>query len=231
MSIIQCLTILKKWEKRKKGGRIMKIDLSELNKIRFPAVKNTAINATETAIEALKTQTDREIPVKEEKRLENDSRTKKEQQPVYVKLQQEQEALLRMRTAYETYQRNIKKAGELKTKILKGSKNGEPATALLLQAVTCIGLMTGDTLFSKQIEQDLIAIYGKGFLEAVPITWELDSVKERLERLQQARLSTPMGTDDRKRLEGAIQAHTAKVQELEQRLQEAERQRNTSEAS
>jgi len=65
---------------------------------------------------------------------------------------QEQAEHERTLAIYREYQHNIKESGSLRTAILKGAKVGEPPVALLLKAVKCISLMTGDTVFYSQLE-------------------------------------------------------------------------------
>lgn len=59
-----------------------------------------------------------------------------------------------------TYQQNIQRAGTLRTDITKGIQNGEDPLALLLKAVECISLMTGDTAIYAKSKEDLLAVYG-----------------------------------------------------------------------
>ena len=113
---------------------------------------------------------------------------------------------------YKDYQNNIKATGELRTQLLKGVKAGEPPVLLLLKAVECISLMTSDKLFYSQIEGDIRSIYGAGLLEREPLELELESVKKRLEKLEQARKRET--GDSKKRIEAAIQAHRKRAAEL-----------------
>lgn len=114
---------------------------------------------------------------------------------------------------YRDYQSNIKTSGELRTQLLKGARAGEPPVLLLLKAVECISLMTSDKLFYSQIEGDIRSIYGAGLLEREPLELELRNVKERLEKLEQAREREE--GDSKRRIEAAIQAHRKRAAELE----------------
>lgn len=60
-----------------------------------------------------------------------------------------------LRQAYKTYQDNIRAAGQLRTEIIKGCKAGEPDRELLLKAIECIGLMTGEGVIYKVCKQAL----------------------------------------------------------------------------
>ena len=77
-----------------------------------------------------------------------------------IKLQREQEDLRKAEEMYTTYQQNIKRAGTLRSEILKGLRAGEDPRAILLKAVECISLMTGDTVIYSQSKKDLIEKYG-----------------------------------------------------------------------
>lgn len=201
----------------------MKLDFSKLNAIRRNKPPKRDVNGTELKVEV-------KVPTSPIKTPKTATEGKKEVLPVYRKLQREQDEYKRLVEAYGTYQQHIKMAGDLRTQILKGSGTGEPATALLLKAVQCISLMTGDMLFSEQVKSDLITIYGKGLLESVPIEWEIDEVKGRLSKLQQA-VKIEANTDNKKRMGNAIQAHIIKLEELERLKEKAEEQKHIVEAS
>ena len=66
------------------------------------------------------------------------------------------------RQMYATYQQNIKRAGTLRGDIVKGIQSGENPLELLLKAVECISLMTGDTVIYAQSKEDILAVYGWG---------------------------------------------------------------------
>lgn len=201
----------------------MELDFSKLNMLGFLDFEDTE-EATGTAPEATKTEPEGEVPTLDMKPLETASTAPEGQELAYIKLTREQEDRARLQEAYRDYQNNIKNAGDLRTQILKGARAGEDPTALLLKACQCISSMTGEKLFSEQVEQDLKAIYGEVFLEPAPLEWELDEVKERLDRLQQA-LQRETKTEDRHRIERAIEAHRKKARELEELLGEAEKRR------
>lgn len=64
------------------------------------------------------------------------------------------------RQMYATYQQNIKRAGTLRSELTLGIQRGEDPLALLLKAVECISLMTGDTVIYAQSKADIRAVYG-----------------------------------------------------------------------
>lgn len=137
-----------------------------------------------------------------------------------VRLKREQDDHNRTQAVYREYQKNIKSSEQLRTDILKGAQAGEPATALLLKAVECISLMTGDKPFYSQIEKDLTSVYGEALLEPVPLRRELEAVNTRLDLLRKA-LQRESSGSDRQRVQTAIKAHEKKVWELEKLLEKA----------
>jgi len=197
----------------------MELDFSKLDRLGFIDFESKT-EAPETAPEATKTEQEEKEPVLDLKSLETASTTP-ERQLAYIKLAREQEDRARAREAYTEYQTNIREAGDLRSQILKGSREGEAPIALFLKACECISQMTGEKLFSEQVEQDLKAIYGEALLEPIPVEWEKNEVKNRLDRLQQA-LERTTEQADRDRIERAIQAHREKLRELEELLSRAE---------
>lgn len=198
----------------------MELDFSKLNKLGLLDFEDIE-EAPETAPEATETEPEGEVPTLDFKALETATTAPEGQELAFIKLTREQEDRARLQEAYRDYQSNIKNAGELRSQILKGARAGEAPIALLLKACQCISSMTGERLFSEQVEQDLIAVYGEVFLEPVPLEWELDGVKDRLDRLQQA-LQRETKTEDRQRIQKAIEAHSKKAVELEELLRKAE---------
>lgn len=198
----------------------MELDFSRLNKLGFLDFEDTK-EAPEMAPEATETEKEGIIPTLDLKPLETASTAPEGQELAYIKLTREQEDRARLQEAYRDYQSNIKNAGDLRTQILKGARAGEDPIALLLKACKCISSMTGEKLFSEQVEEDLKAIYGKALLEPVPLEWELDEVKNRLDRLQKA-IQRETEPEDRHRMETAIEAHRKRAGELEELLGKAE---------
>ena len=140
---------------------------------------------------------------------------RKQEQAAWLAIfyQREQQELDRAREVYKSYQNNIRAAGNLRADILKGLRAGEAAEGLLLKACKTISLMTGDTVFNKQAEQDLIAIYGEGLGAEKPLEYKLEQVQKRLNNMQQA-IERGLEPDDKRRVEAAIAAHEAEVKRI-----------------
>ena len=132
---------------------------------------------------------------------------------LFLQATREQEDHRRSLEIYQTYQENIKTSSTLQTQILKGLKAGEDVYSLFLKAAKAISLMTSNSLFYNQTEEDLKAIYGRGLQKKPPLQMELEEVQERLQRLREAekREDSP---DSRERIKRAIQAHESKATEL-----------------
>lgn len=200
----------------------MDLDFSKLDKLGFLDFEDTG-EATGTAPDDTKTEQG-DAPTLDFKALETASTAPEGQGLAFIKLTREQEDRARLQEAYKGYQSNIRNAGELRTQILKGVKAGEDPVALFLKACECISSMTGEKLFSEQVERDLKAIYGEVFLEPIPLEWELEEVRDRLEKLQKA-LQGKTEPEDRYRIEEAIEAHRKRAGKLEELLGEAKARR------
>ena len=127
------------------------------------------------------------------------------QQAKGLYLQAKREAAEKQRTLdiFREYQENIKRSGQLQTEILKA-----------------ISLMTSNSLFYSQIEADTRAIYGEGLQEQAPLKCELAEVQKRLERLREAQ-AEELEHDSRERIGRAIQAHEAKIAQLQGKIDRA----------
>lgn len=115
---------------------------------------------------------------------------------------------------YGEYQKNIKLSEQLQTDILKGAKRGEDIYSLFLKAVQAISLMTSNTVFYRQLNDDIRATYGAGLLEPKPLELELEEVQGRLQRLREARQRNTEPADSLQRIERAIQAHEDRARQL-----------------
>lgn len=144
-----------------------------------------------------------------------------------VKLTRQQEEHEQNSQIYKAYQENIKHSSQIQTEILKGLKAGEAIPALLLKACKAISLMTDNSVFYKTAEETLKTKYGEELLEPAPISWELKSVRERLEKLEKAlaleALNPEADIGAIERMKKAIEAHKAREAELERLLSIAER--------
>lgn len=122
---------------------------------------------------------------------------------------------------YREYQNNIKKSSQIQAEILSGLKAGESAYSLLLKACEAISLMTSNTLFYRQVNEDIRAVHGMGLLEPEPLAQELEKVQGRLDRLRESskRILEPT---DQQRIDKAIQQHELKVTELKSLIAQAQ---------
>lgn len=157
-----------------------------------------------------------------EKPVETPSEGLGGQQAKGLYLQAQREAAEKQRTLdiFREYQENIKRSGQLQTEILKGVKAGESVYNLFLKAVKAVSLMTSNSLFYSQIEADTRAIYGEGLQEQAPLQCELAEVQKRLTRLKEAQ-AEELEHDSRERIGRAIQAHEAKIAQLQGKIDRA----------
>lgn len=73
------------------------------------------------------------------------------EQIAFMRLEREQSAIERAKAIYNEYQESIKRSEDLRTTIARGARDGEEAETLLLQAVECIALLTGDQAFKASV--------------------------------------------------------------------------------
>ena len=118
---------------------------------------------------------------------------------------------------YKKYQANTVKSAQLQSEILKGAKAGEDIYSLFLKAAEAISIMTGNPLFYSTLQEDIIAIYGAGLLEAQPLKIELEAVEGRLHKLKAARAR---GEPDycQPNIAKAIQAHEQRAKQIRAEL-------------
>lgn len=194
----------------------MELDFTKLNSIAFldfaetPPEKQPSKTLTETLLEP---EQYKRPPI-----VENALQGQLEGLQGIPILQREADAIKHEReravAVYGEYQKNIKLSGQLQTDILKGAKRGEDIYSLFLKAVQAISLMTSNTVFYSQLNDDIRAIYGAGLLEPKPLELELEEVQGRLQRLREARQRNTEPADSLQRIERAIQAHEDRARQL-----------------
>lgn len=189
-------------------------------KLDFSGLMNTKNNDVQADLRKDKEAAYINTNEKQEKPLEGNTGAKK-----LINAYRAEEADSRRAAAiYKTYQDNIKRAGTLRTEIIKGVQRGESKTSLFLKAVEVIGLMTNDNVFVQQVKDDVRAVWGHGYIDADTIRMEVGEMKETLERLN-ASISREEVDGDRdtlQRLKNAAQRHSERLDELERILQRME---------
>ena len=114
---------------------------------------------------------------------------------------------------YKRQQENIHKEKGLRTEITKGIQAGQSTYRLLLKAMECISLMTGDTVFYSQGKDELQKLYGI-FGDQEAKETEKEEVQQRLTRLLEA-YDREQNTDDKRRIKTAIDRHRERINELQ----------------
>lgn len=129
--------------------------------------------------------------------------------PLQRQQKKEQATEARAAAAYREYQENIKRAGSLRTAILKGLDAGENPYRLLYMAAECIGRMTGETrVYAETVKGRITEIYGDALHEPQAAALELDDVRARLAMLRRPELERTSN------LTAAIRAHEQREREL-----------------
>lgn len=141
---------------------------------------------------------------------------------LFLQVSQEQEDHRKILEVYKTYQENIQVSSQIQTAILKGVKAGEDVYSLFLKAVQAISLMTGNTVFYKQICNDIKAIYGDGLLTPKPLEIELRETETRLRKLRESYQRRTETEDSLKRIGSAIQEHEKRISELKRNIATAQ---------
>ena len=114
---------------------------------------------------------------------------------------------------YRRFNENIRLSNSIPTEILKGLQKGETITALFLQAMKCISLMTNNTLTYTESVNFIHSVYGVGLHEPEATALTLEAVNNRLEKLRLS-LNTTIDTTNRAHILTAIQQHEQLIQEL-----------------
>ena len=120
----------------------------------------------------------------------------------------------RLAAVYKEHQENIKRVEQLRTDINKGVQAGEPVYKLLLKAIECISLMTGDKTFYDMNKENLQTIYGI-LGESAAIEIERQEVEQRLTNLKAA-YEKEKDPGAKQRIKNAIKAHQEKLKKLEE---------------
>ena len=89
----------------------------------------------------------------------------------------------RAKAVYSEYQQNIRNAGDLRTDIIKGIQRAEDPAGLLLKAMECISLMTGDKVIYTQAKADIKQAYGYTLGQPAPLEKKLEEKTARTEEL------------------------------------------------
>ena len=195
----------------------MELDFSGLNSI---AQRSAQKDGTEPlSFEGINFPVETEKPPEAPQKPQKPAQEQGVEGLAQIRLKREQEDHRQAVEMYGAYQTNIKRAGQLRTDIMKGVRAGDAPQALLLKAVECIALMTGNQLFYDQIKTDLKAIWGEGFLDPIPLEWALGEVEERIANMEKAVKEESTGSDSRARIERALQAHYQKRDRLKTLLE------------
>lgn len=163
--------------------------------------------------EQYKPLTDQQNPV--ERQIEGIQREQAQQ--LYLQAKEEKHERERLRQLYSACQQNIERAAGIREGILKGLKSGEEIEKLLLSALECISLMTGDAAFYRQGKADLLAVYGWGLGREKTINIDLEEARERLAKLKRPELAdneTP--ADIKQQIRAAITKHEELISKLEE---------------
>ena len=112
-------------------------------------------------------------------------------------------------------------AGTLQREIREGIRAGDDPTFLLLKAVECIGILTGNRLFGVDATEDMRLVM-PGALDGgrLPLQWRMEETRERLARLRSVYESgDPLSLVERERVVAAISAHVDALESMEREIE------------
>ena len=197
----------------------MDLDFTKLNSLAFmdfkeiPPEKQTSKTPLEPFIEPEKYKN----PPKEENALQGQINGLEGIPILQRQVDAKKQDIDRSLAIYKEYQQNIKTSSQLQNDILKELKAGEDIYSLFLKAVKAISLMTSNSVFYRETEENLKAIYGIGLQEKPPLQMELTAVEDRLFHLEEATLWST--GDELLRIQKAIQAHEKRATELKKMIE------------
>ena len=163
--------------------------------------------------QAIEAEIDRLLKNDALKRPTSDEKGKGNIKPLASKVNVVEALQERLARVYKEHQENIRRAGQLGAEISKGIQAGEPIYRLLLKAIECISLMTGDKTFYDMNKNNLQTIYGI-LGEPAAIEIERQEVEQRLKRLMAA-YEQEQPADAKQRIKNAIKAHQEKLEGLQ----------------
>jgi hypothetical protein len=118
------------------------------------------IGRTRRAQEAAKDFDQGELSLEKENTSQGRTDTAEGKPPTYHRIDQAKAEREALNKAYQEQQENIRRAGNLRGEITRGVRAGQDPGELLLKALECISLMTGDRVFYEQNRQDLANLFG-----------------------------------------------------------------------
>lgn len=200
----------------------MELDFTKLNSLAFmdfkeiPTEKQPSKTLSEPFIEPEEYKT----PPKEENALQGQINGLEGIPILQRQADAKKQDIDRSLAIYKEYQQNTKTSSQLQNDILKGLKAGEDIYSLFLKATKAISLMTSNSVFYRETEENLKAIYGIGLQEKPPLQMELATVEDRLFHLEEATLWST--GDELLRIQKAIQAHEERATEIRKTIEKTQ---------
>lgn len=102
----------------------------------------------------------------------------------------------------------------IRASILHGLSCGENLAGLFLQAMEALALLTDNRTMYDQAAADISAVYACSLHEPAAVELEVDAIRDRLAKIEAARRAET-GEAACRRMDAAIAAHKAKLQQLQ----------------
>lgn len=128
---------------------------------------------------------------------------------------------LRAKAIYKEYGEAIRESDQIRAEIMQGLKQGTAPEILLLKAMKCISVITGDRLFYEQGKSYIQTVNGGALLHPEPLRMELEEATQRLTKLEAAAGSDQIPPEAAERINNAIAAHKRRIEYISRLLEEA----------
>ena len=110
-------------------------------------------------------------------------------------------------------------AAALQQEIRESIRAGADPGPLLLKALDCIGLLTGNRLFSVDAAEDMrLVMPGVVDSDNLPLQWRIEEARERLARLRTLYDTGTLAVAERERVRAAINAHVKALEYMERAM-------------
>lgn len=106
----------------------------------------------------------------------------------------------------------------LKKLISKGIRRGEDPLQLLLKAIECISLLSGDRAFYEKNRERMASIYGAGMGREAALELELIETQGRITRLKYSLNKEDLTEKERETIEAAIRENQEREKQLKATL-------------
>ena len=106
----------------------------------------------------------------------------------------------------------------IKTELLSMIEEGTPLEELIYKLALRLEQESGEKGYASYVEQQLLAVYGLALRHNIPIERELQAIRDRLARIEEAYTKPEFTEEEKERMNFAIIAHKKNIARLEAML-------------